>query len=120
MKIKAIAVLAAALVTWQTPLTITEQELYKHWRPDGGPAPVTQARIKGFCERSTVQVSYVIGTDGFTHDVEIVRSLPSNPFYEQYVRSSVSRARFIPSADNQERHPVQLTETYRFECPPRI
>lgn len=84
------------------------------------PGPVKQARIKGFCERSAVQVSYVVGTDGFTHDVEIVKSLPSNPFYEQYVRSSVSRTRFNAAPDNQERRPVQLTETYRFECPPRI
>jgi hypothetical protein len=117
--VKATAILAAALVAWQTPLTISEQELYRYWRPVDGPAPVTQARIKGFCERSAVQISYVIGSDGFTRNVKIVRSFPSNPFYEQYVRSSVSHARFIPSADNQERNPVQLTETYRFECPAR-
>lgn len=108
---------ASAAVSEAPPVRIDERDLHRYWRPASGYQPVQQARVKGLCERSKVQVSYLIDDTGLTSGVKVLDSTPMNPFYEQHVRSLVTAARFTPAPDNDERQAVQLTETYEFECP---
>lgn len=116
-----LVLVAAAPALADAPLAIQEEDLYQYWRPQSGAALGTrQAQIKGFCERARVMASYTIDKDGFTRDVEIIGATGMNPFYEQYVRNDIVRSRFTPAPANEDRQPVQLTETYRFECPPGI
>lgn len=115
---------AAAPVSDSTALQINDGETQNYWIPTSKvvatPLDMSDTRTRSGASRPmahSVEVSYVIGSNGKVRDARVVSTEPANAS-GQWALAGLSAAAYEPGPDNAARVPIRLTHTMTLGAPP--
>ncbi|QOW19758.1 hypothetical protein INQ41_01380 [Lysobacter ciconiae] len=120
----ALAGCATAPVTDPTALQISDGEVENYWTPTAELVS-TKLDLSALQGRSgqmremahTVEVTYIIGSDGKIHDSRVLSTIPASAS-GQWALAGLSAASYEPAPGNTARLPVRLTHTITLGAPP--
>jgi|26BtaG_2_1085354.scaffolds.fasta_scaffold17724_2 hypothetical protein len=120
----ALAGCAAAPVTDPTALEISDAEIGNYWTAT---SELVRTRLdpNDFQKRSgqtremahTVEVTYIIGSNGKVRDARVLSTIPANAS-GQWALVGLSAISYEPAPGNSRRLPVRLTHTITLGAPP--